>query len=201
MTKIKLCGMKRAADIQAANRLTPDYIGYVFAAKSKRYVTPEQAAGLKAILDPDISAVGVFVNETPEAVAELLNSGVIDIAQLHGSEDEAYLTELRKLSDKPLIKAFRIRTREDLDAAEKSSADFVLLDAGAGDGMTFDWDLLENFSRPYFLAGGLDPDNVREAIERCCPYAVDVSSGIETDGFKDETKMQAFVNNVKKAES
>ena len=200
MTKIKLCGMKRTADIQAANRLKPDYIGYVFASKSKRYVTPEQAAGLKAILDPDISAVGVFVNETPETVAELLNSSVIDIAQLHGSEDEEYLAELRKLTDKPLIKAFRIRTREDLDAAEKSSADFVLLDAGAGDGMTFDWDLLENFSRPYFLAGGLDPDNVREAIERCRPYAVDVSSGIETGGFKDETKMQAFVYTVRKAE-
>lgn len=200
MTQIKLCGMKRAADIQAANRLKPDYIGFVFAAKSKRCVTPELAAGLKAILDPDISAVGVFVNETPEAVADLLNSGVIDIAQLHGSEDEAYLAELRKLTDKPLIRAFRIRTGEDLDAAEKSPADFVLLDAGAGDGKTFDWDLLENFSRPYFLAGGLDPENVREAIERCCPYAVDVSSGIETDGFKDEEKMQAFVNNVRKTE-
>ena len=200
MTKIKLCGMKWAADIQAANRLKPDYIGFVFAAKSKRYVTPEQAAGLKAMLDPEISAVGVFVNETPEAVAELLNSGVIDIAQLHGSEDEEYLAELRKLTDKPLIRAFRIRTGEDLDAAEKSPADFVLLDAGAGDGKTFDWDLLENFSRPCFLACGLDPDNVREAIERCRPYAVDVSSGIETGGFKDEAKMQAFVNNVRKTE-
>ena len=200
MTKIKLCGMKRAADIQAANRLKPDYIGFVFAAKSKRYVTPEQAAGLKAMLDPDISAVGVFVNETPEAVAGLLNSGVIDIAQLHGSEDEEYLAELRKLTDKPLIRAFRIRTGEDQDATEKSSVDFVLLDAGAGDGKTFDWDLLENFSRPCFLAGGLDPDNVREAIDRCRPYAVDVSSGIETDGFKDEAKMQAFVNNVRKTE-
>ena len=200
MTKIKLCGMRRAADIQAANRLKPDYIGFVFAAKSKRYVTPEQAAGLKAILDPDISAVGVFVDEAPEAVAELLNSGVIDIAQLHGSEDEEYLAELRKLTDKPLIRAFRIRTGEDLDAAEKSPADFVLLDAGAGDGKTFDWDLLENFSRPCFLAGGLDPDNVREAIDRCHPYAVDVSSGIETGGFKDEAKMQAFVNNVRKTE-
>ena len=200
MTKIKLCGMRRAADIQAANRLKPDYIGFVFAAKSKRYVTPEQAAGLKAMLDPDISAVGVFVNETPEAVADLLNSGVIDIAQLHGTEDEGYLSELRKLTDKPLIRAFRVRTGEDLDAAEKSPADFVLLDAGAGDGKTFDWDLLENFSRPCFLAGGLDPDNVREAIERCRPYAVDVSSGIETGGFKDETKMQAFVYTVRKAE-
>ena len=125
---------------------------------------------------------------------------MIDIAQLHGSEDEEYLAELRKQTDKPLIRAFRIRTREDLDAAEKSPADFVLLDAGAGDGKTFDWDLLENFSRPCFLAGGLDPENVREAIERCRPYAVDVSSGIETNGFKDEAKMQAFVDKVRKTE-
>ncbi len=197
MTKIKLCGLKRAEDIQAANRLKPDFIGFVFASKSKRCVTPEQAAGLKAMLDPDITAVGVFVNEAPETVANLLNSGVIDIAQLHGTEDEDYLSELRQLTGKPLIKAFRIRSRDDLDAAEKSSADFVLLDAGAGDGKTFDWDLLENFSRPCFLAGGLDPENVRDAIECCHPYAVDVSSGIETDGLKDEVKMEAFVNNVK----
>ena len=197
MTKIKLCGMRRAEDIQAANLLRPDFIGFVFAPKSKRCVTPEQAAGLKAILDPEITAVGVFVNETPEAVADLLNSGVIDIAQLHGTEDEDYLSELRKLTHKPLIKAFLIRSKDDLDAAEKSSADFVLLDAGAGGGKTFDWDLLDNFSRPFFLAGGLVPENVREAIEHCHPYAVDVSSGIETDGFKDEVKMEAFVKNVK----
>lgn len=200
MTKIKLCGMKRAGDIQAANRLRSDFIGFVFASKSKRFVTPEQAAGLKAMLDPEITAVGVFVNEAPEAVADLLNSGVIDIAQLHGTEDENYLSKLRKLTDKPLIKAFRIRSKDDLDAAGKSSADFVLLDAGAGDGKTFDWDLLENFSRPCFLAGGLGPENVREAIERCHPYAVDVSSGIETNGIKDEVKMEAFVNNVKMTE-
>lgn len=200
MTRIKLCGMKRAADIQAANRLRPDFIGFVFAHKSKRCVTPEQAAGLKEMLDPEITAVGVFVDENPEIVAALLNSGIIDIAQLHGTEDEDYLTKLRKLTDKSLIKAFRIRSRDDLDAAEKSSADFVLLDAGAGDGKTFDWNLLINFSRPCFLAGGLAPENVREAIERCHPYAVDVSSGIETDGCKDEAKMEAFVNNVKMTE-
>ena len=200
MTRIKLCGMKRAADIQAANRLRPDFIGFVFAHKSKRCVTPEQAAGLKEMLDPEITAVGVFVDENPEIVAALLNSGIIDIAQLHGTEDEDYLTKLRKLTDKSLIKAFRIRSRDDLDAAEKSSADFVLLNAGAGDGKTFDWNLLINFSRPCFLAGGLAPENVREAIERCHPYAVDVSSGIETDGCKDEAKMEAFVNNVKMTE-
>ena len=200
MTRIKICGLRRPEDIEAANEVRPDYIGFVFFSGSKRCVTAEEAGRLRKDLAPEIKAVGVFVDEAPEAVAELLNSGVIDIAQLHGSEDEEYLAELRKLTDKPLIRAFRVRTGEDLDAAEKSPADFVLLDAGAGDGKTFDWDLLENFSRPCFLAGGLDPDNVREAIERCRPYAVDVSSGIETGGFKDETKMQAFVYTVRKAE-
>ena len=197
MTKVKLCGMKRIADIQAVDLIKPDFIGFVFAPKSKRYVTPEQAADLRSILSPDIAAVGVFVNEKPETIAGLLNTGVIDLAQLHGSETENDIAELRKLSSKPIIRAFKIREKTDLQAAADCSADIVLLDAGAGDGIRFDWELLEHFDRPYFLAGGLDPENVRDAITRCHPYAVDVSSGIETDGFKDRVKMQAFVSAVR----
>ena len=197
MTKVKLCGLKRITDIQAVNQLKPDYIGFVFAVKSKRYITPEQAADLRSILDKDIAAVGVFVNEAPEIIARLLNTGVIDAAQLHGTEDEEYLAVLRKLTENPLIQAFRIRERADLMPAAASSADFVLLDAGAGDGLSFDWNLLDHFDRPYFLAGGLTPENVREAISRCHPYAVDVSSGIETNGSKDKAKMEAFVSAVR----
>lgn len=193
MTKIKLCGLKRIADIQAVNQLKPDYIGFVFAPKSKRCISQEMAADLRSILDPDITAVGVFVNEEPETVARLLNSGIIDAAQLHGTEDESYLGKLKELTDKPLVKAFRIREKADLITAQTSSADCVLLDAGAGDGITFDWDLLDHFDRPYFLAGGLTPENVHRAIECCHPYAVDVSSGIETGGYKDKIKMEAFV--------
>ena len=196
MTKIKLCGLTRVTDIQTANQLKPDYIGFVFAPKSKRYIKPECAAELKTILDPDIAAVGVFVNEKPEVIAALLNQNIIDLAQLHGTEDELYIQQLRLLTTKPLIKAFKINNKTDLEAAKNSSADHILLDAGAGDGQTFDWDILKSFTRPYFLAGGLNPSNVDEAIKKLSPYAVDVSSGIETAGFKDAAKMKSFVDAV-----
>ena len=195
MTKIKLCGLTRPCDIEWANALLPDYIGFVFAQKSKRYVSPESAKALREGLDSNIRAVGVFVNEAPEVVAALLNTGVIDLAQLHGGEDEEYIKALRELTDKPLIQAFRIENTADLDRARQSSADCILLDNGAGGtGASFDWVLLKGFDRPYFLAGGLDSGNVRQAIATLRPFAVDVSSGIETDGVKDYMKMTAFVN-------
>ncbi|MGN1129033.1 MAG: phosphoribosylanthranilate isomerase [Candidatus Flemingiibacterium sp.] len=192
--KIKLCGLTRVEDIAAVNRLLPDYIGFVFAKKSRRYVSPERAAELKALLDPRITAVGVFVNETPENIANLLESGVIDAAQLHGDEDEEYISSLRKLTDKTLIKAFKVNSVQDVIKAESSSADLVLLDSGAGTGSVFDWELIRTVKRRYFLAGGLDSRNVGEAIETLHPWAVDVSSGIETGGIKDEKKMADFIS-------
>ena len=197
MTKIKLCGLRRIEDIEAANLLMPDYIGFVFAKKSKRYISPEEASVLKSKLDKRIKAVGVFVNEEKEIVASFLNNGIIDIAQLHGSEDERYIADIRKLSDKPVFQAFKIGTVENLLKAQSSGADHILLDAGAGDGQTFDWDILKDFTRPYFLAGGLDPENVVDAIRKLQPFGVDVSSGIETDGYKDFLKMKAFVETVR----
>lgn len=197
MTKIKLCGLSRSCDIEEANKLKPEYIGFVFAPKSKRCVTPENAAVLKGLLDLQIAAVGVFVNESAEVVAHLLNSGVIDIAQLHGAEDEKYIEELRSIAEKPIIKAFRIETENDIKEVEKSCADYILLDSGAGTGTVFDWSLLQNIQRPYFLAGGLSPDNAGDAVRNLRPYAVDVSSGIETDGVKDKIKMAAFVRAVR----
>ena len=198
MTKIKLCGMTRPCDMEAANRLQPEYIGFVFAKKSRRYVSPERAAELKALLDPAIRAVGVFVQEPPDQVAALLNTGVIDLAQLHGDEDEAYIQTLRGMTDKPIIQAFRIDSEADIAAARASSADLVLLDSGAGGtGTTFDWTLLRDIGRDWFLAGGLGADNAAEAVRRFHPYGVDVSSGIETDGLKDENKMTAFVRAVR----
>ncbi len=195
--KIKLCGLSRESDIQIANELSPDYIGFVFWEKSKRYVTPDTALELRRALSSDILAVGVFVNETPDNVASLLSSGVIDIAQLHGSEDEEYISSLRMLNQKPIIKAFRIESEDDIIKAEKSSADYILLDSGMGTGNVFDWNLLQNIKRPFFLAGGLSSDNVKNAIKTIHPYALDVSSGIETDGYKDENKMRAFVHAVR----
>jgi len=200
MTKIKLCGLTRPCDIEWANDLRPDYIGFVFAQKSRRYTSPVDARALREKLHPDIRAVGVFVNEAPEAVASLLNDGIIDIAQLHGGEDADYIKALRKLTGRPLIKAFRIDSAADLDRARRSTADHVLLDNGAGGtGTAFDWSVLKDFDRPFFLAGGLGSDNVARAIKAVHPFAVDVSSGIETDGVKDYKKMTAFVSAVRKA--
>lgn len=200
MTKIKLCGLSRPCDIGAANELKPDYIGFVFAPKSKRYVTPEKAMELNQILLPEIQSVGVFVNEKPETVVKLLQDGTIDIAQLHGAEDEEYIIQLRQLTDKPIIKAFRIETASDIEKALQSTADYLLLDSGAGTGTVFDWKLIQNIKRPYFLAGGLDADNAAEAVNTLRPYALDVSSGIETSGLKDKSKMAAFVSAVRKEE-
>lgn len=199
MTRIKLCGLSRPCDIEAANELKPDYIGFVFASKSRRYVSPEKAAELKKLLHPDILAVGVFVNEEIRLIADLLNKGVIDVAQLHGREDEAYVRKLRSHTSKPLIQAFRIDTSENVETAQRASADFILLDSGeGGTGRPFNWELLQSIRRPYFLAGGLTPENVGDAVASLQPFGVDVSSGIETDGVKDKEKMTAFVAAVRK---
>lgn len=201
MTRIKMCGLRRAEDIAAANELKPDYVGFVFFPGSRRYIPPEEARELRTALLPGIRPVGVFVDEKPETVAALLEEGIVDMAQLHGHEDEAYLARLRRLTSAPLIRAFRVREIGDIGQAEASSADAVLLDAGAGDGKTFDWGLLRDMGRPYFLAGGLDPGNVAFAVRELHPFAVDVSSGIETDGFKDIVKMRAFIQAVERTES
>lgn len=200
--KIKLCGLMRPSDMEAANLLHPDYVGFVFARKSRRYVSLERVKTLKELLHPDILAVGVFVDEEPDAVAAWLAAGVIDLAQLHGGEDEAYMEKLRGLTDKPIIKAFSVKGEGDIRNANESSADYVLLDAGdGGTGTAFDRELLAGMNRPYFLAGGLEPSTVGEAVRRWRPYGVDVSSGIETDGVKDADKMREFVDHVRKVEA
>lgn len=197
--KIKLCGLTRPCDIEAVNELQPDYIGFVCAKKSRRYVSPEKAEELKAMLAPGIQAVGVFVNEEPERIVSLLEAGTIDVAQLHGQEGEREIRRLRELTDHPLIQAFRIDTEQDVERANASTADYVLLDSGAGGtGTVFDWDLLQAIRRPYFLAGGLDTENLGTVKAKLNPYGIDVSSGIETDGYKDKEKMTAFVAAARK---
>ena len=179
MTKIKLCGLSRRCDIEAANALMPDYVGFVFAEGSKRRVTPAQARALKNALSPGIL-------------------GIIDAAQLHGGEDAAYIRALRRMTDRPIWQAFRVRTRADVEQAGRSEADCILFDAGAGTGTAFDWSLLDRVERPYFLAGGLDTENVAGAIRLLRPFGVDVSSGIESGGGKDAEKMAAFVAAVRR---
>ena len=199
MTRIKLCGLKRTQDIEKANELKPDYVGFVFYQKSRRAVLDGEAEALRELLDPSIESVGVFVNEPEVHVAQLLNRGIIQIAQLHGTEDLAYIQHLRQLTDGPVWKAFAMDSNENAFFAQQSSADMVLLDsAGGGTGTVFQWELLNQISRPYFLAGGLTPENVKDAVKMLDPYGVDVSSGIETNGKKDPKKMEAFVWAVRK---
>lgn len=209
-TRIKLCGLSRLCDIEAANELMPDYAGFVFAKKSRRYVTAQQAAELKKHLNPSIAAVGVFVDEDPENIARLFRDGIIDMAQLHGSETAESIKRLRGLPSVPdgprIIQAFQIRSARDCTLAQNSAADYILLDSGSGTGKSFDWKLIREsreesgepaIRRPYFLAGGLDAENVQAGIAALRPYAVDVSSGIETGGYKDRKKMRDFVHAVR----
>ncbi len=196
MTTIKLCGLTREADIQKANELKPEYIGFVFYEKSRRNVTRQQAKKLKSMLNPEIKAVGVFVDAPAKEVEELFEENIIDVAQLHGHEDENYIKELMD-NNIPVIKTFKVDAPEQVKAAEKSAADMIMFDAGNGEGKALNWKLLEDVERPFILAGGLNQENVAEAIEAAKPYGVDVSSGIETDKLKDGHKMKEFVNAVR----
>ncbi|CDD63444.1 n-(5'-phosphoribosyl)anthranilate isomerase [Firmicutes bacterium CAG:882] len=197
LTKVKICGLSRECDIEYANRLKPDYIGYVFWQRSRRYVTREQAEALTRRLDGAITPVGVFVDEEPELVSRLANDGTIKLIQLHGHENEEYLRELKSMTDAPIIKAFKIRGDEDIEKANTFPSDYILLDNGYGTGQTFDWSFVRGIKRPFFLAGGVNADNVRDAIDKLSPYAVDISSGVETDGYKDFDKMLHFINKVR----
>lgn len=196
MIKVKMCGLRREIDIEYANTLLPDFIGYVFAEKSRRYITPENAHKLTQILDTRIIPVGVFVDSPVEDVISLVKNNTVKIVQLHGSESEEYISELHA-ENITVIKAFIVKSDYDIQLANDSTADFVLLDAGMGDGRTFNHRLLKNIARPYFLAGGLSPENIFDAV-KLNPYAVDVSSGIETDGFKDFDKMKKFTDTIRK---
>ncbi len=200
MTKIKLCGMMRKEDIEVANELLPEYVGFIFWDKSFRNLTFEKARELRAILQSSIDVVGVFVDAEPEFIAGLCNENIIDIVQLHGSEDEDYIKTLRKIIPlgTKIIKAFKVTSEEEAHKAEECIADYLLFDPGKGSGNTFNWELIKDVEKSYFLAGGLNPENVEEAIGTLRPYAVDVSSGIETDKCKDKSKMIEFVNNVRK---
>lgn len=200
MTKIKICGLKRPEDIAYVNEAKPDFAGFIInVPKSRRNVSPEKVRELTALLSPEILPVGVFVNAPMETILSLASDSTLKAVQLHGQESQSYLEELKKQLSIPLIRAFSIRSAEDLIKAEKSPADFVLLDNGAGGtGEAFDWSLLSSFDRPFFLAGGLRPENITEAVSRFHPYALDLSSGVETEGYKDKEKIIAAAAAVRR---
>lgn len=199
MIKIKICGLSRSEDIDAVNAARPDYIGFVFA-KSKRQVDGETAKILKAALDPWITAVGVFVNHPVAEIIALAEDHVIDVIQLHGDEDEETIRVLRKAVSVPIIKAMRIRDQGDI---KTTSADYCLFDTYdptqyGGSGATFNWDLLTDIHEDFFLAGGLNIDNIAAAIDQVKPYCVDISSGVETDGKKDRDKIIKIVEKLRR---
>jgi len=197
MTKVKICGLTRLEDIAAVNGVRPDYIGFVFA-ESKRQITPKEAGRLRKALRPGIPAVGVFVDAPIAQIIELVQAGVIQIIQLHGGEDEAYLQALKAKTRVPLVKAVAVMQKGDAEKWQSAAVDYLLLDSAAGGtGRRFDWDLIRDLKKPYFLAGGLNASNVTEAIERLSPFAVDLSSGVETGGVKDPEKIRAFIRRVR----
>lgn len=213
MQKIKLCGMMKPCDIEYANRVKPDFVGFIFA-NTRRKISAAQAKQFREALDAEIPAVGVFVNEDISVIASLVQDGCIDMIQLHGEEDADYIRRLREICDVPVIKAVKVQTVEQIRQAAALPVDYLLLDTYrkgvlGGTGEAFDWELLREakaaagdtaegalFGKPYFLAGGLHAGNLREAAA-LGSYGLDVSSGIETDGSKDFDKMVEVMNIVR----
>ena len=206
MVKIKICGMRRPEDMEMANMYKPDYIGFVFA-ESPRKVSYDQARELSGLLSEDIVPVGVFVNEHMKLIVDLFKEGIIEMAQLHGDEDEKYIRNLKDKSIEetgkqiPVINAIEIKDGDDYNDEllkwRDSASDYFILDSGKGSGKTFDWDLIDKdnefFKNSIFLAGGLNSENISSAIEEFNPFAVDLSSSVETNGFKDEKKIKEIV--------
>lgn len=197
MTKIKICGLRRQCDIDYVNEYRPDYAGFILSKPFFRYISPENAAQLISRLNGGIMPVGVFVNEPTEYVINSVKTANIGIIQLHGNEDNEYIKLLKAKINLPIIKAFKVKSESDIAAAKKSVADYVLLDSGTGTGITFDWSLISNIGRDFFLAGGINAENAKNAIEKHHPYALDASSGAETDGVKDKAKIEKLIKAVR----
>ena len=204
MVKVKICGIKNLQDVQAVNRHKPDFAGFVFYPLSKRYVSLIVARRLKAALKRHIKTVGVFVNAPVEEIAAAAEMGIIDLVQLHGDEGKAYIAELKKICRLPIIKAVRVQDESDIKRADYYNCDYLLFDtysqsAYGGTGRQFNTQLLKGVKihKPYFIAGGLNAENVRRALKGLKPFAADVSGGVETDGGKDAAKIKAFIKQVK----
>ncbi len=194
MTKIKICGLFRECDIDYVNEAKPDYAGFILNyPKSHRNVPPGTAQELRSRLLPEIKAVGVFVNQPEETVIKTAQFVGLDIIQLHGNEDNDYIDRLKERINIPIWKAFKVKTEAALTEALQSAADEIILDNGYGTGESFDWSMVKSFNRPFLLAGGLTPENIPEAVRTLKPFALDISSGVETQKVKDPGKISAAV--------
>jgi phosphoribosylanthranilate isomerase len=207
MTKVKICGITNSIEIGFLNKYMPEYAGFVFA-KSRRQVTPEQALELGAGLSSDIRKVGVFVDHEVRLAAGIAKQADLDVLQLHGDEDKAYIDELRSLV-KPGVEIWKALRIDALHMPEQGKlsqldvdrllADTYVKGSSGGTGKCFDWGLVEKLGSmlPVVLAGGLNPENVKQAVMQASPYAVDTSSGVESEGIKDEQKLRAFIEAVR----
>jgi phosphoribosylanthranilate isomerase len=193
MTKVKICGLTRANDAELAIELGADYLGFIFVKESPRYVTPVEcgsiAAALKAAAAPPHSKVGVFRNASREAILRTIVVAQLDMVQIHGEPFDVGV---------PVIHAFKVG---DTLPDTTTNADYVLFDTGGGTGRTFDWSLLERYPRtkPFFLAGGITPDNAADAIAATKPYAIDLASGVErAPGIKDHDKLRKLFEAIRR---
>ncbi|MCH3949465.1 MAG: phosphoribosylanthranilate isomerase [Acidaminococcus sp.] len=204
MTKIKICGLRRREDADILNRYHPDFAGFIFYPKSRRYLEKAQAAAIRKELDASIKTVGVFVNADSAEILTYVDSGIIDVIQLHGDETPEAVRWLKERTEAPIWKAIRVRDKKSLEGLAAYPCDGFLLDAFTagygGAGKTFDDTLLRQaeIPKPYFMAGGLNAQNVGAIMARTHPYGVDVSSAVETNGFKDEVKIKAFIEAVRR---
>ncbi len=192
MARVKICGINSPEDVEIVNELKPDYVSFAFY-KNKCQVTYEKARKLKQLLDKDIRVIGVFVDENTNVVASAANDDLLDVIEFHGNEGPGEIERIKAFTSKPIIQGFRIRSRADVKVALDSHADNILMYSSSESGVPMDWKLLTNVTRPYFLAGGLNADNIEKAIKICHPFAVSVTTGVETDGIKDREKMAAFI--------
>ena len=194
-TKIKICGLKRIEDVISVNVAEPDYCGFIFnVSGSRRSIGAEQLNILVDMLNPEIVPIGVFVNEKTDVILRIVRESGIRMVQLHGQENGEIIHTIQSKAQVPVIKAVSVRSKEDVRSAVLSPADYLLFDCGeGGTGQTFDWNLLEDIPRPYFMAGGIGTHNMEEVLRRFSPCALDVNSSVETDGQKDGKKILAAV--------
>jgi phosphoribosylanthranilate isomerase len=200
--KIKICGLTREVDIEYVNEYNPDYIGFIFYKLSRRLITKEKAKVLKTSLARSIKAVGVFVNEDINVIGDIWEADIIDLIQLHGDETEEYIIRLKEITKAPIIKAIRVRDKEQIKISSKTCADFLLFDSYnknmyGGTGEKFNWEIIDEINKPFFLAGGIGLEDIKQA-KALGAYAIDVSSSVETDGVKDRDKIKDIINGVRK---
>ncbi len=201
MCKIKICGLKRDCDIDYVNATLPDYIGFVFA-NTRRYIDYDSAARLKSRLDGRIKSVGVYVNEDRDKVCEAADRGIADMIQLHGDEDADYINYIKSRVPAPIIKSVRVQSAQQILSAQELPCDYLLLDAYkkgiyGGTGHSFCWDLIPPLKKPFFLAGGLDSKNILSAARTVKPFALDISSGVEENGFKSREKIDEIIKLIR----